>query len=51
VITVTTDADPQPVGTLTRPEDLHNLAATAGYRGSTVVGIEHPFWRFYQLAP
>jgi SAM-dependent methyltransferase len=43
--------DPQPVGTLIRPAIVRDLAHRAGYSEVTVVPIEHPFWRFYRLAP
>lgn len=43
--------DPEPVGTLLRPGTLRNLAQRAGFAGVTVLDIEHPMWRFYQLWP
>jgi hypothetical protein len=43
--------DARPVGPLMRPDTLRALATEAGYGGSSVVGIEHPFWRFYRLVP
>jgi hypothetical protein len=43
--------DPRPVGPLMRADELRALAAEAGYSGSEVLGIEHPFWRFYRLLP
>jgi SAM-dependent methyltransferase len=41
--------DPEPVGTLLRPAKLRELAVRAGFADVTVLDIEHPFWRFYQL--
>jgi hypothetical protein len=46
-----TGPDPQPAGALMRIDALHALAAQAGYAGSEVLDIEHPFWRFYRLVP
>jgi len=43
--------DPEPVGTLIRPDTLRELARRAGYTGVDVVPIEHPLWRFYRLTP
>jgi SAM-dependent methyltransferase len=43
--------DPEPVGTLIRPETMRELARRAGYAGVQVEPIEHPFWRFYRLLP
>ncbi|WP_063763733.1 class I SAM-dependent methyltransferase [Actinoplanes subtropicus] len=43
--------DPEPIGPLLRTATLHELAARAGYRGSEVLEIDHPFWRFYRLIP
>jgi SAM-dependent methyltransferase len=43
--------DPRPVGPLMRPATLRSLAAEAGFSETTVVDIEHPFWRFYRLVP
>ena len=43
--------DPEPVGTLIRPDVMRELAARAGYTDVQVVPIEHPFWRFYRLIP
>jgi len=44
-------ADPEPVGTLIRPDTMRDLAHRAGYREVQIVPIEHPFWRFYRLTP
>jgi SAM-dependent methyltransferase len=44
-------ADPEPAGTLLRPDTVRALAARAGFAGVTVLDIEHPFWRFYRLHP
>ena len=41
----------EPVGTLIRPWVLESLAERAGYRATTILPIEHPFWRFYRLEP
>ena len=43
--------DPEPVGTLIRPDIVRELAGQAGYAGVDIVPIEHPFWRFYRLTP
>ena len=43
--------DPQPVGALIRPSTMDTLARQAGYRTATILPVEHPFWRFYQLQP
>ena len=43
--------DPEPVGTLIRPDTMRDLARRAGYAGVDIVPIEHPFWRFYRLTP
>jgi SAM-dependent methyltransferase len=43
--------DPEPAGPLMRADDLHALTARAGFTGSDVLPIEHPFWRFYELTP
>jgi SAM-dependent methyltransferase len=43
-------SDPEPVGTMIRPAIMRDLAARAGYVGTDVLPIEHPFWRFYRLA-
>jgi hypothetical protein len=43
--------DPEPVGTLIRPDTMRALAAAAGYSAVDVVPIDHPFWRFYRLLP
>jgi SAM-dependent methyltransferase len=43
--------EPEPVGTLIRPDILRDLAQRAGYARVDVVPIEHPFWRFYRLTP
>lgn len=43
--------DPEPVGTLIRPDTMRDLAWRAGYAGIEIVPIEHPFWRFYRLTP
>jgi SAM-dependent methyltransferase len=43
--------DPEPVGTLIRPDTMRDLAARAGYRDVQIVPIDHPFWRFYLLTP
>lgn len=44
-------ADPQPVGTLMRPDTMRALATEAGYSHTEVLDIEHPFFRFYRLHP
>lgn len=44
-------ADMDPVGTVMRPSRLHELSTAAGFSRSEVVGLEHPFFRFYKLIP
>ncbi|HEY7225108.1 MAG TPA: class I SAM-dependent methyltransferase [Micromonosporaceae bacterium] len=44
-------ADPQPVGTLMRPDTMRALAAEAGFSATTVLPIEHATFRFYRLEP
>lgn len=44
-------ADMDPVGTVMRPARLRELATGAGFGTSEVLGIEHPFFRFYRLTP
>jgi len=44
-------ADMDPVGTVMRPSRLRELSTAAGFSAAEVVGIEHPFFRFYQLIP
>jgi SAM-dependent methyltransferase len=36
-------------GTVLRPATVLAWAADAGFSGATVLGIEHPFWRFYRI--
>ena len=43
--------DPEPVGTLIRPDTMRDLAHQAGYADVEIVPIDHPFWRFYRLTP
>ena len=43
--------EPEPIGTLIRPDTLRDLARRAGYARVDIVPIEHPFWRFYRLTP
>jgi SAM-dependent methyltransferase len=43
--------DPEPVGTLIRPEIMRDLASRAGYAETEILPIEHPVWRFYRLVP
>lgn len=43
--------DPEPVGTLIRPDTMRDLAHQAGYTGVEIVPIDHPFWRFYRFTP
>jgi hypothetical protein len=43
--------DPEPVGTLIRPDTMRELAGRAGYSAVQIVPVEHPFWRFYRLTP
>ncbi len=45
------DHDSTAVGTVMRPDTLRALAAKAGFDDVTVLPIDHPFWRFYQLKP
>ncbi len=44
-------SDPQPVGTLIRPDRMRALAGAAGYSAVKVVPVDHPFWRFHPLVP
>jgi SAM-dependent methyltransferase len=44
-------SDPEPVGTLIRPDRMRALASAAGYSTVEVVPVDHPFWRFYRLVP
>jgi SAM-dependent methyltransferase len=44
-------ADPEPVGTLMRPDDLAALAERAGYAKSEILPVQHDVWRFYRLVP
>jgi SAM-dependent methyltransferase len=44
-------AEPQPVGALFRPSTMDTLAGEAGYRGTEILPIDHPVWRFYRLQP
>ena len=37
-------------GTVLRPATVRAWAADAGFAETTVLGIEHPFWRFYRLS-
>jgi SAM-dependent methyltransferase len=46
-----TDERSEALGTLLRPATVRRLAADAGYRGTEVLPVEHPFWRFYRLVP
>ena len=39
------------VGALIRPAVVESLAGRAGYRATTILPIQHPFWRFYGLEP
>jgi SAM-dependent methyltransferase len=43
--------DPEPVGTLMRPDMLAELAERAGYAKSEVLPVPHDVWRFYRLVP
>jgi SAM-dependent methyltransferase len=43
--------NPEPVGTLIRPDTMRDLASRAGYGDVQIVPIDHPFWRFYRLTP
>ena len=45
------DEDSEVVGTMLRPDRLRQLAGKAGFGSVDVLPIDHPFWRFYQLAP
>jgi hypothetical protein len=42
-------SDMDPVGTVMRPSQLAELATASGFGSSEVLGIEHPFFRFYRL--
>jgi SAM-dependent methyltransferase len=43
--------DPEPVGTLMRPGTMAALARRAGFAGTEILPVEHPFFRFYRLRP
>ncbi len=43
--------NPEPVGTLIRPDTVRDLAHQAGYADLQILPIDHPFWRFYRLTP
>jgi hypothetical protein len=46
-----TEAGSEVVGPLDiRPAVMHQLARSAGFGRVETLPIEHPFWRFYQLA-
>jgi hypothetical protein len=38
-------------GTVLRTPTVREWADRAGFAGVEVLPIEHPFWRFYRLAP
>jgi SAM-dependent methyltransferase len=43
------DPDSQAVGTVMRPDRFREIARGAGWSDAEVLGIDHPFWRFYRL--
>lgn len=45
------ESDSQAVGTVMRPDRFRGIAREAGWADIEVLGIEHPFWRFYRLVP
>ncbi len=38
-------------GTVMRPSTMDRYAREAGFSGATPLGVEHDFWRFYELTP
>ncbi|WP_020388742.1 class I SAM-dependent methyltransferase [Kribbella catacumbae] len=46
-----TEADSAGTGTVMRPDTLRSYADDAGFATTTVLPIEHDFWRFYRLDP
>ena len=42
--------NPEPVGTVIRPDQVRDLAARGGFSGLEILPIEHPFSRFYRLS-
>jgi len=43
--------DPEPVGTLMRPDVLAALAEQPGYAKTEVLPLDDDVWRFYRLVP
>jgi hypothetical protein len=43
--------EPEPAGTLMRPDTLAGLADRAGYRTTEILPVNHDMWRFYRLVP
>jgi ubiquinone/menaquinone biosynthesis C-methylase UbiE len=43
--------DVEGTGTVMRPDTLRRYAQDAGFRSTTVLPVEHEFWRFYRLDP
>ena len=43
------DPDSQAVGTMMTAGRFRELAEGAGWADVEVLGIDHPFWRFYRL--
>ncbi|MFI7061757.1 class I SAM-dependent methyltransferase [Kribbella sp. NPDC050124] len=46
-----TEAGSAGTGTVMRPDILRGYADAAGFASTTVLPIEHDFWRFYRLDP
>ena len=45
------EPDSHVIGAVMRPAKLRELAAQAGFGTVEILGIEHPFWKFYRLNP
>ncbi len=43
--------NPEPIGTLIRPDTMRAIASEAGFGRVEVLPIDHPFWRFYRMEP
>jgi 2-polyprenyl-3-methyl-5-hydroxy-6-metoxy-1,4-benzoquinol methylase len=43
------EPDSQAVGTVMRPDRFRGIVRDAGWADIEILGIDHPFWRFYRL--
>lgn len=43
------EPDSEAVGTVMRPDRFRGVVRDAGWSDIEILGIEHPFWRFYRL--